>query len=49
MAKMKLEEFGGASSDASKAIEIDPKAVKAYYRRSVEKNADMNEHTGGRS
>jgi hypothetical protein len=57
IAKMKLEEFGGAVSDASefglrataavraranratslsaKAIELDPKAIKAYYRRAL--------------
>ncbi|KAL7416209.1 Metallo-dependent phosphatase-like protein [Mrakia frigida] len=35
IAKMKLEEFGGAISDATKAIEIDPTAVKPFYRRAL--------------
>lgn len=30
---LKLEEFGAALSDANKAVEIDPKYPKAYYRR----------------
>ncbi|KAH7874600.1 phosphoprotein phosphatase [Lentinula edodes] len=32
-ARMKLEEFGYAISDASQAIKLDPKYAKAYYRR----------------
>ncbi|KIM69153.1 hypothetical protein SCLCIDRAFT_103767, partial [Scleroderma citrinum Foug A] len=31
----KLEEYGFALADASKAIEIDPKYTKAYYRRAT--------------
>ncbi|KAG1716417.1 hypothetical protein ID866_769 [Astraeus odoratus] len=31
-ARTKLEEYGFALSDASKAIEVDPKYAKAYYR-----------------
>lgn len=30
-----MEEFGLAIADASKAIELDPKYIKAYYRRAV--------------
>jgi serine/threonine-protein phosphatase 5 len=30
---MKLEEFGYALSDATRAIKLDPNYVKAYYRR----------------
>jgi len=33
--RIKLEEFGLAIADASKAIELDPKYIKAYYRRAV--------------
>ncbi|MFS7939607.1 putative protein-serine/threonine phosphatase [Helianthus anomalus] len=29
----KLEEYGSAIQDASRAIEIDPKYSKGYYRR----------------
>jgi tetratricopeptide (TPR) repeat protein len=32
-AHAKLEEYGSAIADASKAIELDPTYVKAYYRR----------------
>ncbi|GMG98495.1 hypothetical protein Nepgr_000335 [Nepenthes gracilis] len=32
-AHIKLEEYGSAVQDASKAIEIDPKYSKGYYRR----------------
>ncbi|KDQ48901.1 hypothetical protein JAAARDRAFT_136891, partial [Jaapia argillacea MUCL 33604] len=32
---IKLEEYGYALSDATKAIELDPKYVKAYYRRAT--------------
>ncbi|TFK73939.1 protein phosphatase 5 [Pluteus cervinus] len=32
-ARMRLEEFGYAVDDLTRAIEIDPKYVKAYYRR----------------
>ncbi|KAL2651656.1 hypothetical protein R1flu_019784 [Riccia fluitans] len=32
-AHTKLEEYGSAISDASRAIEINPKYVKGYYRR----------------
>ncbi|KAK2076490.1 hypothetical protein QBZ16_001016 [Prototheca wickerhamii] len=32
-AHLRLEEFGAALVDASKAIELDPTYVKAYYRR----------------
>ncbi len=39
MAKMKLEEFGGAASDASHAIDIDHACVKAYYRRALSRLA----------
>lgn len=34
-AYLKTELYGGALSDASKAIEIDPKYSKAYYRRAT--------------
>ncbi|KAG8860738.1 hypothetical protein FRB91_001002 [Serendipita sp. 411] len=34
-ARMNLEEFGYALDDATKAIELDPKYVKAYYRRAL--------------
>ncbi|KAJ3571693.1 hypothetical protein NP233_g3592 [Leucocoprinus birnbaumii] len=34
-ARMKLEEFGYALSDATKAIALDPRYVKAYYRRAT--------------
>ncbi|VAH74349.1 unnamed protein product [Triticum turgidum subsp. durum] len=32
-AHTKLEEYGSAVQDATKAIEIDPKYSKGYYRR----------------
>lgn len=32
-AHIKLENYGAAMADASRAIEIDPKYIKAYYRR----------------
>ncbi|KAK1568205.1 hypothetical protein Q3G72_021673 [Acer saccharum] len=32
-AHTKLEEYGSAIQDASKAIEVDPKYLKGYYRR----------------
>jgi len=33
--RLKLEEHGLAIADATKAIELDPKYVKAYFRRAV--------------
>ena len=33
--RLKLEEHGLAIADASRAIEIDPRAVKAYFRRAL--------------
>lgn len=33
MCHLKLENFGLAIEDASKAVELDPKYVKGYYRR----------------
>lgn len=38
---IKLEAFGFAISDATKAIELDPNNVKAYYRRAVSQLACM--------
>ncbi|KAF7846281.1 hypothetical protein BT93_L4704 [Corymbia citriodora subsp. variegata] len=38
-ANIKLEAYGYAVADASKAIEIDPNFVKAYYRRAVANTA----------
>lgn len=32
-AHLRLENYGSAASDASKALELDPRYVKAYYRR----------------
>ncbi|KAF5380456.1 hypothetical protein D9615_004597 [Tricholomella constricta] len=34
-ARMKLEEYGYALSDAAQAIQIDPRYAKAYYRRAT--------------
>ncbi|KAG1867385.1 phosphoprotein phosphatase [Suillus subluteus] len=34
-ARTKLEEYGFALSDASRAIEVDPKYAKAFYRRAT--------------
>lgn len=34
-ARMKLEEYGYALSDASQAIKLDPRYAKAYYRRAT--------------
>ncbi|PPQ62946.1 hypothetical protein CVT24_006186 [Panaeolus cyanescens] len=34
-ARMKLEEYGYALSDATQAIALDPKYAKAYYRRAT--------------
>ncbi|KAH9485179.1 Serine/threonine-protein phosphatase T [Psilocybe cubensis] len=34
-ARMKLEEYGYALTDASQAITLDPKYAKAYYRRAT--------------
>ena len=33
LANMRLENYGSAIVDADKSIEINPKYVKAYYRR----------------
>ncbi|CAA7261672.1 unnamed protein product [Cyclocybe aegerita] len=33
--RIKLEEYGYALSDATRAIELDPRYVKAYYRRAT--------------
>lgn len=38
-ANIKLEAYGYAIADATKAIEIDPAFVKAYYRRAVANTA----------
>ena len=35
IANLRMENFGYALSDASKAIEVDPKYLKAYYRRAA--------------
>ncbi|KAK8861195.1 hypothetical protein IAR55_002014 [Kwoniella newhampshirensis] len=35
MSKAKMEEHGGAISDATKAVEINPDYAKAYYRRGL--------------
>lgn len=32
-ARIRLEQFGGAVADSTKAIELDPTYIKAYYRR----------------
>lgn len=34
-ARLKMEEHGLAIADATKALELDPKYVKAYFRRAV--------------
>lgn len=39
--RLKLEEHGVAIADATKAIELDAKYVKAYYRRAVAQLAIM--------
>lgn len=39
MARMKMEEYGGAVADTTKAIELDPTNVKAYYRRALSRLA----------
>ncbi|KAI4213688.1 MAG: hypothetical protein LQ351_003654 [Letrouitia transgressa] len=41
-ANIKLEAYGYAVADASKAIELDPSYVKAYYRRAVANTAILN-------
>lgn len=43
-ANIHLENYGYAISDASKAIEIDPDNVKAYYRRAVANTACLHHH-----
>lgn len=42
-AACKLEQYGQALNDASKAIELDPQYVKAYYRRAAA-NTALNNH-----
>ncbi|GBF65052.1 serine/threonine-protein phosphatase [Trichophyton mentagrophytes] len=39
---VKLEAFGFAIADATKAIELDPSYVKAYWRRAVANTAILN-------
>ncbi|KAI5283508.1 hypothetical protein KEM55_001527, partial [Ascosphaera atra] len=39
---IKLESYGFAIADATKALELDSKYVKAYYRRAVANTAIMN-------
>ncbi|GAA5825213.1 hypothetical protein JCM11251_006147 [Rhodosporidiobolus azoricus] len=34
-ARLKLEEYGLAIADSTRALELDPRAVKAYYRRGI--------------
>ncbi|KAI9795539.1 MAG: hypothetical protein M1835_005563 [Candelina submexicana] len=41
-ANIKLESYGYAIADASKAIELDPGYVKAYYRRGIANTAILN-------
>ena len=39
MAMIKLESYGLAITDANEAIKLDPKYIKAYYRRGCAKFA----------
>ena len=41
-ANIKLEAYGYAVSDATKAIEIDPSYIKAYWRRAIANTAILN-------
>ncbi|KMU90671.1 serine/threonine-protein phosphatase PP1 isozyme 3 [Coccidioides immitis H538.4] len=41
-ANIKLEAYGYAIADATKAIELDPSYVKAYWRRAVANTAILN-------
>ncbi|KAI9837537.1 MAG: hypothetical protein M1819_007188 [Sarea resinae] len=41
-AHIKLEQYGFAIADATKAIELDPSYVKAYYRRAMANTAILN-------
>lgn len=41
-ANIKLEAYGYAIADASKALELDPNNVKAYWRRAIANTAILN-------
>ncbi|KAI9661437.1 MAG: hypothetical protein M1829_006268 [Trizodia sp. TS-e1964] len=41
-ANIKVEAYGYAIADASKAIELDPNYTKAYYRRAIANTAILN-------
>ncbi|MCJ1373593.1 hypothetical protein MMC20_004821 [Loxospora ochrophaea] len=41
-ANIKIESYGYAIADASKAIELDPGYVKAFYRRAIANTAILN-------
>lgn len=43
-AYIKTEAYGFAVADATKALELDPQYVKAYYRRAVANTAIMQPH-----